>query len=148
MGVARNPGMDRSALQWEWSKPYGSERWSKPYGSNRQVTWSKPPTWTHLHGGTSPHHFLTNSLWRWWLPRSKPSCLRQACFEVLAAVNLGSTVHILGMVWHWAAAMSVGAHSSSNSSTRCKKPKKAISWPRILVTQWALKAVNRWWLQL
>ena len=35
--------------------------------------------------------------------------------------------------------MSVGAHSSSNSSTRCKKPKKAISWPRILVTPWALK---------
>ena len=90
-----------------------------------------------LHPTTfSPIHC---ELCRWWLPRSKPSCLWQACFEVLAAVNLGSTVHILGMVGYRVVAMNVGAHSFSNSSRRRKKPKKAISWPRILVTQWGFQ---------
>ena len=49
-------------------------------------------------------------------------------------MNLGSTVHILGMVGYRVVAMGVGAHSFSNSSRRCKKPKKAISWPRVLVS--------------
>ena len=100
LGVARKP--------WYGSFPRCSESDPNPMDQSAdpnpmdQTDKSLDPSPRHehicmvaLHPPLSPIHC---ELCRWWLPRSKPSCLWQACFEVLAAVNLGSTVHILGMV--------------------------------------------------
>ena len=42
MGVAKDPGMDRSALPGQWSVLHGWRLWSKPNGSHDLLTWSKP----------------------------------------------------------------------------------------------------------